>query len=580
MPQKTQPSLRFFLHFLRPYTGLTSLTLVLLLAGQVALAFQPIWLKKIVDSVAAGNPLHVVVVIALGYFALRLADGLFSSLRDIIFAPVEMGISRTLSDRLFSHLLALPIGYHIEQKLGGVSRKITRGSRAITFILDFLVGNIVPTIAQLMIATILLLKLYSPVYGLTILATIILYTSFTIWATEKRQKFRVASIAADDEVASLEVDALGNIETVKYFNSEPELLRRYQPAILSRYKLQVASNQLFAVISGGQALILLVGLAIVLNLAIHQSVQHILSVGDLVLLTSYIAQLAAPIGVLGFIYRQVKDGLTDIDGMLHMLQEEITVTEPVDPQPIEHPQGDVRFKNVSFEYGNGRQVLKNINLEVLPGQKVAFVGSSGAGKSTIIKLLLRLYEPTSGEITIDGVPLNALDKETRRAVFAIVPQESILFNSSIADNIRFAKPDATDEEIVAACKVAAIDPLIQTLPEKYETIVGNRGVKLSGGEKQRVAIARAVIRDPKILVFDEATSSLDTSSERQILSALDAAAAGRTTIAIAHRLSTIISSDIIFVLEQGTIVEQGTHSELLAKNGRYSELWKLQSTEE
>ena len=571
-----QPSLKFFLRFLKPYGGTLVLTTIFLLAGQVASSLQPVWLKKIVDGVSQGNPLAAILLVVAVYFGLRFVDSLFKFLRDIIFAPIEMGISRTLSQDLFDHLLRLPVSYHGEQKLGASSRRITRGSRAIQFILDFMVGNIIPTVVQLLFATAILLKLYPPVYGLTVFVTIILYTTFTIWATEKRQIFRIAANKADDEVGGLETDALGNIETVKYFNAEPELQRRYQPLINNRYEQTVASNRIFAAVEGGQGLILLVGLGIVILMGVRQTISHTLTVGDLVLLTAYIGQLSAPIGVLGFIYRQIKDGLADIDGMMKMLQQPITIIEPTQPQPLANPKGEVLFENISFDYNADRKILKDVDLDIKPGQKVAFVGASGAGKSTIVKLLFRLYEPTIGEIVIDGIPLRQLDKETRERVFAIVPQEPVLFNASIADNIRFAKPDATDEQIKAACRVANIDKMIESLPKQYDTTVGERGVKLSGGEKQRVAIARAVIRDPKVLVFDEATSSLDTVSEQQILSALDAAAKGRTTIAIAHRLSTVVNSDCIFVLDHGTVVETGTHQELLQKNGTYAGLWKLQ----
>ena len=575
--ETTQPSLKFFLRFLKPYSGTLVLTTVFLLAGQIASSLQPVWLKKIVDSVSQGSPLRAILLIVAVYFGLRFIDALFNFLRDVIFAPIEMGISRTLSHDLFNHLLRLPVSYHGEQKLGASSRRITRGSRAIQFILDFMVGNIIPTIVQLLFATAILLKLYPPIYGLSIFVTIILYTAFTIWATEKRQLFRIAANTADDEVGGLETDALGNIETVKYFNAEPELQRRYQPLIDNRYKQTVASNQIFAAVEGGQGIILLIGLGIVILMGVRQTISHALTVGDLVLLTAYIGQLSAPIGVLGFIYRQIKDGLADIDGMMKMLQQPVTINEPTDPQALLEPQGEVLFQNVSFEYNEDRKILKDVTLDIKPGQKVAFVGASGAGKSTIVKLLFRLYEPTGGEIDIDGIPLHQLDKATRERVFAIVPQEPVLFNASIADNIRFAKPGATDEEIRAACRVANIAQMVESLPKQYETTVGERGVKLSGGEKQRVAIARAVIRDPKILVFDEATSSLDTVSEQQILGALDAAAEGRTTIAIAHRLSTVVNSDMIFVLEHGSVVENGTHQELLAKNGTYAGLWNLQS---
>ena len=572
-----QVSIWYLFQFVKPYTMPVIFTLLFLIAGRVASSLEPVWLKKIIDGISAGFGLSLDLGVVITYFVLKSFTFIFDYLRDVIFAPTEMGIARTLSDKLFNHLVTLPISYHSEQKLGGISRKITRGGRAVTFILDFLVINILPTIFELLFVTILLLHYYRPIYGITTFLTIITYTVFTIWATEKRQKFRVAANEADDEVSSLEVDALNNIETVKYFNNEDELNRRYWPAITKRYDLSVASNQLFALVAAGQALILLVGLGIILYLAILQALAHTMTVGDLVLMTSYILQLSAPIGVLGFIYRQIKDGLADLDGMAKILQEEVTILEPKKPENISQPKGEVNFKEVSFKYATSRVVLDKISLTIKPGQKVAFVGPSGAGKSTIVKLLFRLFDPTGGDIIIDGVPLRKLGKESRRSIFAIVPQEPALFNTSIAENIRFGKPEATLEEVIEAAKLANIHHYIDTLPEKYETVVGERGVKLSGGEKQRVAIARAIIRDPKILVFDEATSALDTHSEQVIQESLDRVAEGRTTIAVAHRLSTIVKSDQIFVLKDGEIAEHGNHQELIAKQGLYTKMWEMQA---
>jgi ABC-type transport system involved in Fe-S cluster assembly fused permease/ATPase subunit len=569
----------YLLPFLKNYTGLIFWTAIFLIAGRVASTMDPIWLKKIIDGVGKGTTLSTLMPVVIIYFGFKFLTALFDYLRDLIFSPAEMGIARTLSDHLFSHLLALPTSYHLEQKLGGMARKITRGGRAITFILDFLVINILPTIIELLVVTAFLLRLYAPIYAITTFATVVVYTYFTIWATEKRQKYRVAANTADDEVSSLEVDSLANIETVKYFNNEVRMHAQYVPAIDARYDLSVASNKLFALISGVQSIIILVGLGIILYVAIKQTLGGLLTIGDLVLLTTYIVRLASPIGVLGFIYRQIKDGFADLEGMARMLQEEITVPEPKHPVKIPVPAGEVVFDNVSFQYASSRVVLGNISIRVAPGQKIAFVGPSGVGKSTIVKLIFRLFDPTHGRILIDGVDLRELDKENRRSMFAIVPQEPALFNTSIAENIRFGKTDATQEEIEAAAKLASIDSYIQTLPAKYETMVGERGVKLSGGEKQRVAIARAIIRQPKVLVFDEATSSLDSRSEKDIQTALDTISKGRTTIAVAHRLSTIAGSDQIYVLNKGGVAEQGTHRELLAKDGLYAQLWKLQSSQ-
>lgn len=566
----------YLTRYLKAYRRPVALTLFFLIAGRIAASLDPVWLKKIIDGVSHGQGLAALAGVIAFYFGLKALAFLFDYGRDVVFAPTEMGIARTLSQELFWHLLALPVGYHFEQKIGGLSRQITRGGRAVTFILDFLVINILPTVVELIVVAFLLLKLYPPIYAAITVATIVAYTWFTIWSTEKRQKFRLGANMADDEVAGIEVDALTNIETVKYFNNEAELQRRYRPAIDLRYNLNVASNRLFALISAGQALILLVGLGAILYLAIRQTLAHALTIGDLVLLTTYIVRLSMPIGVLGFVYRAIKDGLADLDSMAKILHETVTVPEPAQPVALDKPRGEVTFDHVGFGYGE-RRVFEDIDFTVQPGQRIAFVGPSGVGKSTIVKLLFRFFDPTSGRILIDGVDLREIDKATRRCLFAIVPQEPALFNTTIAENIRFGKPDATQAEIEQAARLASIDSFIVGLPDGYETLVGERGVKLSGGEKQRVAIARAIIRQPAILVFDEATSSLDSKSEREIQASLDAISQGRTTIAVAHRLSTIADCDVIYVLNRGAIAEAGTHHELLEQGGIYAKLWSIQA---
>lgn len=563
--------------YLREYRAPVFLTALFLILGRIAWSLDPIWLKKIIDGAGRKAPFEALVGVIAFYFGLKALAFIFDYLRDVTFAPAEMGIARTLSQELFSHLMSLPVGFHHEQKIGGLSRQITRGGRAVTFILDFLVINILPTVVELIIVTILLLRLYAPIYATITLGTIVVYTWFTIWSTEKRQKFRLGANVADDEVAGIEVDGLGNIETVKYFNNEEQLKKRYGPSIQTRYELSVASNRLFALISAAQSLIILVGLGTILYLGIRQTLAGILTIGDLVLLSTYIVRLSIPIGVLGFVYRAIKDGLADLDAMARILQETATVPEPTNPVAIAHPRGEVEFRDVSFGYSDERLILRNVSFCVAPGESIAFVGPSGAGKSTIVKLLFRFFDVSSGQILIDGVDLRDLDKETRRCLFAIVPQEPALFNTTLRENIRFGKPSATDEEIERAAQFASIAPFIESLPDKYETQVGERGVKLSGGEKQRVAIARAIIREPKVVVFDEATSSLDSRSEQAIQKSLDSIARGRTTIAVAHRLSTIAGSDTIYVLDGGRIAEQGTHPQLLARDGLYAKLWRLQS---
>ncbi len=580
--EKTQKTthgigISYLFQFMPKYAGLIVTSMFFLILATVASSLQPVWLKKIIDQIAGGTTLQGLSALLITYFGLKAFEALFEFIRDVSFAPAEMGIWRSISERLFSHMISLPVSYHNEQRVGGTSRKVSRGGRAVSFILDFLISNILPTIFSIIFVTVVLFRLYAPIYAVITFLTVAAYTAFTLYATDKRQKYRLAANEADDEVSAIEVDSIGNIDTIKYFNNEPFQLQRYLPVINKRYNLSVASNNLFALISGVQGIILLVGMGTILYLGILQNLRGELTIGDLVLLTTYVTQLASPVAVLGFIYRQIKDGLADLDGMAKIMAEEVTIKEPEHPVHIEDPKGAVEFSNVSFKYATGRQVLKNVSLSVKPGEKVAFVGPSGVGKSTIVKLMFRLYEVTDGAILIDGVPLADISKESRRDIFAIVPQEPVLFNATISENIRFGKPDATDAEVEAAAKLANAHNFIAALEKKYETTVGERGVKLSGGEKQRVAIARAIIKDPRILIFDEATSALDSHSEEIIQESLQRVSKGRTTIAIAHRLSTIADSDVIYVLKDGKIAEQGTHNLLLAKGGIYSEMWRIQA---
>ncbi len=570
------PSVLYLTRFGKPYLPLIVLSLGLLIAGRVLVSIQPIWLKKVIDGIARGNAFAVILGFLGTYFLLSLGQILVDFFRDFVFAPVRQGVSTRMLKALYTHLLDLQVAYHHEQKLGALSKKLTRGGRAFAFLMDIVVLTLLPTFVELIIVTALLLKLYAPIYALVTLSTVIVYTIFTLWATEKRQKWRLAANEAEDAVSSHEIDSVGNIDTVKYFNNEPWLKNQYHPLIGSWHNANIMSNRIFALVAGGQGLILALGMGITLYLAVRQAGSRVLTVGDLVLLSAYIVRLTAPISTLSFIYREMKDNFTDLQGISKILQEEVTIQEPTNPQVIKTVRGDVLFDHVNFSYGNDRSILSDVNLHIEPGKRVAFVGPSGAGKSTIVKLLFRFFEPTGGSIRIDGVPLNELGKEARHDIFAIVPQEPSLFNDTIAANIRFGKPDATPEEIEVATRLANIHDFIAALPEKYETVVGERGVKLSGGEKQRVAIARAIIRNPKVLVFDEATSSLDSTNEKEIQEALDKIAEGRTTIAVAHRLSTIANSDTIYVLGGGGIAEQGTHDELLKTDGAYARLWRTQ----
>ncbi len=577
MSEHTPYKPQYFFRFFKPYSLSILVGLVFLIGARLASILDPIYLRNIIDAITNHKPLAIVTSILIMYFGVRLVTLIAELLRDYFYAPVIMGVSRDIERDVFHHLLDLPVSYHADQKAGSAARQVARGSRAITFILDFSISQLLPPLFELFFVTIYLLRFYRWEYGAITLATVILYTWFTLWSTEKRQKYRQEANVQDDISGGILVDSIGNMDTVKYFNNESIQFNIFMKAKQMWFTLSTKSNRLFALIYSFQGLILLLGMGSILLLAVRQAVQGQITVGDLVLVSTYIVRLTIPITTLGFVYGQFKNSIADLEAMGTILSSTVTVKDPEHPVVIENPQGKVVFSDVSFHYSGREKTIDHLNVTVEPGQKVAFVGSSGAGKSTISKLLFRLYDVNEGAILIDGVNVKELAPGTKRAIMSIVPQEPNLFNDTIANNIKFGKSNATKAEIEEAAKSAHIHDFIMSLPQGYSTLVGERGVKISGGEKQRVAIARAVVKNPKILLFDEATSSLDSKSEQIILSTLDEVSHGRTTIAIAHRLSTIVNSDVIYVLQKGKIVEFGDHATLLKKNGVYASLWKLQS---
>ena len=576
-PPRSGADLSYVLGCFREYRRAVLATLLFLALARVASTADPVFLKQVIDGLGAAGPAGAVTAGLAGYFACRLISMLCELARDWIFAPVIMGASRNLSESVFDRLLLLPVAYHAEQKTGALARRIARGTRSFTFLLDFAVSSILPTLAELLFVTGFLLRLYRPEYGLITFSTVAVYTVFTIWSTEKRQVYRLNANRAEDEASGLQVDSLINIETVKYFNNEDLRRRGFRAGLDRWHAFSVGSNRLFAAISAGQGTILLCGLGAILLLAVAQARQGLLTVGDVVLLSTYVVRVSIPIASLGFVYRGIKDCLSDLQEMGRVFEAPLTVRESDRPVTLPSPRGEVEFDGVSYAYPGREPVLRDLTLRIPAGDRVAVVGPSGSGKSTLVRLLFRFMDPTAGAIRVDGVDLREVARESRRSLLAIVPQEPVLFNDTIENNIRFGRENATAEEIREAVEMANISGLIDTLPEGLATVVGERGIKLSGGEKQRIAIARAIIRDPRILVFDEATSSLDTHSERIIQDSLERVARGRTAIIIAHRLSTIVDCDRIVVLDNGGIAESGDHRSLLERNGLYAHLWSLQA---
>ncbi len=567
----------YFFRFFKPYGLPMAATILFLVAGTIASTIEPIYLRNIIDGLSTHKTSEIILTFLGIYFGIKTLGILFDLLRDYIWAPVVVKVTRDIESEVFEHLLKLSIDYHADQKSGTAVRAVVRGSSAVGIILDFTVSRIIPPFFQLIFVTILLLKLYTWQFSLITLATIIIYTWFIIWSNERRIKYRLEGNQKDDAASGVLVDSITNIDTVKYFNNSKTLFSQWRDLKDQWIVLLTRNSRIFSLGFAAQSLILLAGLGIILVLAVKQAIAGVISVGSLVLVSTYVVQLSGPISVLGFVYGQYKNSFADLQAMAGILGQPVTIPEPENPETIAHPKGEVEFKNVSFAYQGRERILNNLSFSIKPGQKVAFVGPSGAGKSTLAKLIFRLYEPQEGEILIDGVSIQKLSIDSRKDLLGIVPQEPALFNDTISNNIKFAKTNATQKEVERAAQDAHIDEFVESLPQKYHTIVGERGMKVSGGQKQRLAIARAIVKDPKILIFDEATSSLDSKNEQAILATLDEVSHGRTTIAIAHRLSTVVDSDIIYVLQKGKIAESGTHQQLLKKRGLYASLWDIQS---
>lgn len=562
------------------------ISLSMLLLAKVISVSTPFLYKQAVDALAGDAP-DAATLLGLSAVGLTIAYGLarlmtvgFQELRDAVFVRVGQRALRQLALETFTHIHQLSLRYHITRKTGGLSRIIERGVKGVDFLLRFMLLSIGPLIIELTMVSVIFAVVFGPAYSAVVVVVISLYVTFTFKVTEWRVKIRREMNAQDTDANQKAIDSLLNFETVKYFNAEEMEARRYDSAMQRYESAAVKTGLSLSFLNFGQALLITSGLVIVMVMAARGVQAGTLTVGDFVMVNAYMIQITMPLNFLGTVYREIRQALTDMGEMFGLLGQPAEVVDKSGAPALAVTGGAVQFENVRFDYDPSRPILKGISFAVDPGQRVALVGPSGSGKSTIARLLFRFYDVTGGGIRIDGQDLRDVTQTSLHAQIGVVPQDTVLFNDTIYYNIAYGRPEATKEEIEAAAKAARIHDFILSLPEGYETTVGERGLKLSGGEKQRVGIARTLLKNPPILILDEATSALDTQTERDIQESLLRMGEGRSVITIAHRLSTIADADQIIVLEAGNIVERGTHEELLAHKGRYAAMWARQSAEE
>ena len=545
-----------------------------------AILVIPFLLKYLVDSLGNQTVQSLAPAVLFGlivaYGAARFSNVFFGELRDTIFGRVSERAMRRIGLQVFRHVHALDLDFHLNRRTGGLARDIERGTTGISFLMRFFIFNIIPTLLEIAMVVAILLLNYGASYAVITLLSVTAYGVFSLRATQWRTRFVREMNEADSSSNTRAMDSLLNFETVKYFTNEEFEARRYDTE-LEKWELARRRNRLSLFgLNGGQALIIAVSQTSMIGLAAWQVRGGQISLGDFILINQFMIQLFMPLGFLGFVFREIKGSLANIEKMFELLALQPKIVDTANAPPLDMQRGKIEFNKVSFGYSPQRNILREVDFTVEAGQKVAVVGASGSGKSTLVKLLFRFYDPDSGNICIDGQDIRGVGQASLRHAIGIVPQDTVLFNDSIFENVRYGNPGATDSEVEDAIRLAHLDAFITSLPEGATTLVGERGLKLSGGERQRVSIARTILKRPPIMVFDEATSSLDSKSEQAILNALTEISADHTSLVIAHRLSTIVDADAIMVLHQGHIVEQGTHQQLLQDNGHYADLWRTQ----